>query len=360
MGVENMANKGQHTFTEISTQPDAWADAIHFLESNAHALKKAWQVLAPKQVLFIGCGSTYYLSQSAAALFQQLTGVRATACPSSQLLLFAPQVMTDPAQTLLIAISRSGTTTETLTAVGQFRRLGGMAVWGISCYPQQTLAQEVDLVLLAEAAQEKSIAQTRSFASMLVLVQGLAAIAAGEDLGPLSALPDLGRDLIKKADPLAQQLGSRSDLERFYFLGSGVQYGLANEAMLKMKEMSLTISEGFHFLEFRHGPISMVNEQTLVIGLLSRRAHIHEQKLLVEVTQLGAETLPLLPAPSEIESAYDIYLDPAIPSWALPVLYLPPLQLLAYYRSVGKGLDPDNPRHLNAVVFLDASDFLDQ
>jgi glucosamine--fructose-6-phosphate aminotransferase (isomerizing) len=343
--------KGDYTFAEITTQAEAWADALHFFESVRAELLHAWAEISPRQILFIGCGSTYYLSQTAAALFQGLTGVTARACPASELLWFASQVVADPRQTLLVAISRSGTTTETLAAMGKFRELEGRAIWGITCYPGTPLAQETELALIAEAAQERSIAQTRSFTSMLVLIQALAAWIAGIDTSCLSELPRHGQGLLEKSTPLVEKLGQRADWDQFVFLGSGSQYGVANEAMLKMKEMSLSHSEAFHFLEYRHGPKSMAGEQTLVVGLLSREAYAHEQQVLSEVSGLGAHILAL--SPNKDGPGFTIHLPSHFPSWAMPVLYLPPLQLLAYYRAVSKGLDPDHPRHLDPVVFLE-------
>lgn len=342
---------GHHTFTEITTQTEAWADALRFFESVSADLQRAWAALSPRQVLFIGCGSTYYLSQAAAALFQGLTGVPARACPASELLLFTSQVVADPGHTLLIAISRSGTTTETLAAMDRFRQLHGLAVWGITCYAGTPIAQETELALIAEAAQEQSIAQTRSFTSMLVLAQALAACAAGVDTSCLLELPRMGQRLLEEGAPLAEELGQRVDWGQFVFLGSGPQYGVANEAMLKVKEMSLSHSEAFHFLEYRHGPKSMADERTLVVGLLSREAHEYEQQVLREVGELGARVLALSPGGGGFGSM--ICLPSELPSWALPVLYLPPLQLLAYHRAISKGLDPDRPRHLDAVVFLE-------
>jgi glutamine---fructose-6-phosphate transaminase (isomerizing) len=345
--------RGQHTFSEITSQPEAWTDAIRAFEANQATLKQAWTALAPKRLLFTGCGSTYYLAQVAAALFQSLTGVPAQACPASEIVLFTNQALTEVAQTLLVAISRSGTTTETLAAIARFRQLGGRGVWAITCYPQVALAQEADLTLLAEAAQEQSLAQTRSFASMLILAQALAATIAGEDISVLARLPELGRHLIEKTAPLSEKLGSQTDLKQHFFLGSGPQYGLACEAMLKMKEMSISHSEAFHFLEFRHGPKSLVDEQSLVVGLLSPSAFIPESQVLREMAALGGQTLALNSLPDKVETRWSIQLTPDLPAWARPVLYLPPLQLLGYHRAMSKGLDPDSPRNLSAVVFLD-------
>jgi glucosamine--fructose-6-phosphate aminotransferase (isomerizing) len=348
---------GHYTFTEITTQATAWADALQTFAALESSLKQAWESLNPQQVLFIGCGSTYYLSQTAAALFQELTGVPSYARPSSEMILFTPQVLAAPSQTMLVTISRSGTTTETLVAIEKFRQLGGKAVWGITCYPDSPQANACNLVLPAAAAQEKSVTQTRSFASMLVLAQMMAATLGGQDTSIAQDLPNLGEQLIDDASLLMVELGDRADIDRLYFLGSGVQYGIANEAMLKMKEMSLSHSEAYHFMEFRHGPMSMVTEQALVVGLLSKQAFEHEQKVLAEMKNLGGNILALSPLSGGENTLQQINLPNNLPSWLMPVLYLPPLQLLAYYRTASKGLNPDNPRHLEQVITLNAKDF---
>jgi glucosamine--fructose-6-phosphate aminotransferase (isomerizing) len=148
------------------------------------------------------------------------------------------------------------------------------------------------MALIVREAQEQSIAQTRSFSSMLVLAQAWAwLLANGEHLQTLSSLPAIGDRLISENLDLAQQLGEDRGLDRFFFLGSGPQYGLACEAMLKMKEMSLSYSEAFPFMEFRHGPMSMVNDATLIVGLLSDAARDYEVAVLEEMRALGARTL---------------------------------------------------------------------
>jgi glucosamine--fructose-6-phosphate aminotransferase (isomerizing) len=352
-----MVTRGQHTLAEITSQPEAWADALRAFAARQVELKRAWVSLNPSQVAFVGCGSTYYLSQTAAWLFQGLTGVPACAYPSSEIVLFGPQVLTKPRGTLLVTISRSGSTTETLIAVDRFRRLGGRTVWSITCYPDSPLAKAASLVLPAEAAQEQSIAQTRSFTSMLVLAQAMTAALAGQDISPLNVLPKLGWELLEQTTPVAQELGSNPDVNSFFYLGSGPQYGIASEAMLKMKEVSLSHSEVFHFFEFRHGPKSMVNGQALIVGLLSQPAHTHEEQILDEMAALGGRTLALAPLPGAVGDTRRIQLPCHLPAWATAVLYLPLLQLLAYYRAVGKGLDPDRPRNLESVVFLDESGF---
>ena len=107
-------------------------------------------------------------------------------------------------------------------------------------------------------------------------------------LDRMPSLPETGERLIQKFEHAARQIGENLDFDRFYFLGSGIRYGLACEVNLKMKEMTLTHSEPFHFLEFRHGPMSMVNEKAVVVGLVSESNFNHEKAVLNEMQALGA------------------------------------------------------------------------
>lgn len=346
-----------HTYNEIISQPAGWAETTAAIVAQTAAVRQAWDTLRPTNILCAGCGSTYYLSAVAAALLQSETGIPARGIPASELLLFPELSLADPAGTLLVAISRSGTTTETLLAVERFRRAGGRAVWAITCYPESELAAVADRVFVAAAAQETSVVQTRSFSNMLLLAQGIAAAIGDEDVRLLQRLPEMGQALLDRVTEPMEALGRRTDLDRFFFLGSGLQYGIANEGMLKIKEMSLSHSETYHFLEFRHGPKSLVGKESLVAGLLSQEAYASERQVLEEMAQLGATILAITPGESLDGAAYSVSLPDILPAWARLPLYLIPLQLLAYYRTVSRNLDPDNPRNLGAVVFLDPAGF---
>ncbi|MEZ4683335.1 MAG: SIS domain-containing protein [Caldilineaceae bacterium] len=116
------------------------------------------------------------------------------------------------------------------------------------------------------------MAQARSFSTMLLLAQALATTIAGLDLTMLQGLPACGDQLLAQSAPLMAVIGGQRPWERAFYLGSGLHYGLACEVMLKLQEMALTDSQGYHFLEFRHGPKSMVDDRTLVVGLLGNGA----------------------------------------------------------------------------------------
>jgi glucosamine--fructose-6-phosphate aminotransferase (isomerizing) len=338
-----MAYADYATFREIHSQTQAWSQALEL----AGRLDLGPFAGRYEQVIFTGCGSTYYLSLAAAALYQELTGRSARAIPGGELLL-DPELVTTEHQSLLVAVSRSGTTTETVRAVERFRQERRGPVIVIGNYDEQ-LARQAETSIIIPAGQEDSVAQTRSFASMYVAAVALCARMAGRNdlLEAMRGLAAAGDRLIGRYAALAREIGEQPDHDRFYFLGSGIRYGLACETNLKMKEMALTHSEAFHFLEFRHGPMSMVNGNTVVVGMLSESNARHEQAVLGEMQALGAETLVLA------ESGGQVTFDSGMPEPVRGVLYLPILQLLAFHRSVAKGLNPDRPNHLTAVVKLD-------
>lgn len=350
-----MGEKG--ILEEIMGQTAAWKAALEETLVKREQIRGLLDKGGFREVIFTGCGSTYYLSLTAAAIFQHLTGLRTLALPASELVLYPNSSLVPGGPTLLVAVSRSGETTETLWAVRGFKESWGETVIAITCYEDSPLASDASLSLITREGKEKSITQTRSFTSMLVAAQALAGIAAGRDdyLEQLQALPPLGERLIAKRWGLARELGEDAELRRFFFLGSGPHYGLACEAMLKMKEMSLSYSEAFHFMEFRHGPKSMVDEMTLVVGLVSDSAQGHEVAVLKEAKELGARTLALAESKEQADFSdmdYLVCFDSNLSELARGVLYLPVLQLLAYYKAMAKGLDPDRPMHLEAVVKL--------
>jgi glucosamine--fructose-6-phosphate aminotransferase (isomerizing) len=330
------------TYQEIKSQPGAWAEAL-----DVTSRVSLPEIDPYSQIIFTGCGSTYYLSLAAASLYQELTGRAARAVPGGELLLNSQTVLIDQ-KTLLVAISRSGTTTETVKAVEKFKQEQRGDVVVISNY-DEVLSQFADVNIVIPKGQEESVAQTRSFASMYVAVTGFAARMAGRDdlLEAMASLPEIGARLIRDFEPVAREIGENLNFDRFYFLGSGILYGLACEVNLKLKEMTLTHSEPFHFLEFRHGPMSMVNEKAVIVGLVSESNFSHEKAVLNEVQTLGGKTVALG------ESRVDIAFGSDIPESVRSVLYLPVLQLMAFYRSLAKGLNPDRPNNLEAVVKLD-------
>ena len=351
-----MIQTDTHTRHEIITQPEVWRATLAAFRAARPSLRDFLEHAAFDQILITGCGSTHYLSMTAAAILGYKTRTPTRAMPASELWLF-PAVM-PPQRTLLLAVSRSGTTTETLRAVERCQEAGCGRVLAVTCYPDSTLAKMADYVLVAPDAQEESVAQTRSFTSMLLLTQGIASVLAGDTTTAerLGRLPAALKGIMGRLGGLPEQLGADQSIERLFFLGGGPLYGMACEAMLKTKEMSLSYAEAFYPLEFRHGPMSMVDDNTLVVGLLSDTGLAHEVRVLQDMQGLGARVLAIaedVGALGDWIPDYSIELGSDLDEWDRAALYLPPLQLTALHRSLAKGLNPDAPNNLTAVVNLD-------
>jgi glucosamine--fructose-6-phosphate aminotransferase (isomerizing) len=346
-----------HTLSEILGQPEAWEDALHELERKQSMLQAFFAQTRPEHVIFLGCGSPYFLARAAASTARQVTGLLSEAHPGSDLWLFSEQTLSGDRSGAMVVISRSGETTEVLRAVETYRAQRGQSVIAITCYGESQLARQVPMTLLASGAKEIGLAQTRSFTSMYVLAQGLVHTLAAKPLSPrFRTLPSLGRALIERYHDWAMAFGGRLDqrFKRVFFLGGGSYYGLACEAMLKMKEMSLSQSEAYQVMEFRHGPMSMVTPDTLIVGFVSESAQSSESQVLAEMKQRGATVLALTPTQLADEIADEQVLLPReLTDLERGTLYLPILHLIFYYHTLAKGLNPDLPNNLTAVIHLD-------
>jgi glutamine---fructose-6-phosphate transaminase (isomerizing) len=348
-------DRGFYTRQEIFSQPEAWSAALEVLSAQRRSILDL-NGNKYDQVLFTGCGSTFYLAEAAAALTQQLTGRLCRAFPASELWL-DPQSSYISGKTLLVPVSRSGETTETLRACEAFLSDKRGDLLTVSCYGEMPLAKLGTLNLVLPSGQERSVAQTRAFSTIYVGTVALACLWSGRSdlFDSLWHLPEAGRSILKANASMAAELGRDTSIERFYWLGSGPRRGLASELSLKMKEMSLTHSESFHFMEFRHGPISKVTPQTLVTGLCSTRNSSYEIAVLKDIKAIGGRLLDLAEDGPELFTQsvdrvvrFGSKLDEAIRN----VLYLPVGQLIAFERSITKGLNPDRPNNLNTVVKL--------
>lgn len=343
-----MYQPGKHTLQEIDSQPEAWAAVIDQIQKEAPSLERFLNKGNYEAVLFVGCGSTYYLSLAAAALYQGLVHIPARGQPSSEVWLSDGSAYLRDKRTLLVAVSRSGETSETIQACEVFKSGSSGDVITLSCYPDMPLTQAGEVNLVFPSGQEVSIAQTRAFSSLYLASMALALVWKGDKRGleELEKLPEYGSNLLENYRSLAKEYGSNRSIETVYFLGSGSRYGLACELSLKMKEISLSVSEPFYFLEFRHGPMSMVTEKTLIVGLVSDTNRVRENAVLEEMRNRGAAILTMG------NQDANVWFDAGISEPLRNPLFLPIGQLLAVERAFLFGLDPDKPRNLNAVVKL--------
>jgi len=341
---------------EIHSQPETWTETLA-------AVPEQWRRIAPHvpfapdtHVLFIGCGTSFYLAQTAAQSFQEVTGHPATAHPGSEIFLSPASTVPQSVPVIAFVISRSGATSEAILAARFLNSASSLIrTVGITCRPDAELARETHHAIELLHVEERSVVMTRSFTNMLIALQLVAGIVASDDAmqAELARLPDLLRPRLNAMAEFARDLGGRADIRRVIYLGLGPNYGLAAEATLKLKEMTQVECEPYNPLEFRHGAISTVRDDTAVVFLAGEREREYIPDAEAHVKRYGAYVATIAPYPSA-HAAAQILLPDGLSDLARCALYLPPLQLLAHERALLLGLDPDAPRNLGHVVVLDA------
>lgn len=341
-----------YTYAEIRRQPATWQEVLTHLEGTKEELL-SYISAKYEEVLFVGCGSSYNLALTAAHLWQRLVKERARGIPSSEVFLFPEGVLLPEEKYLFFGISRSGETTETVKALTYFQEHFQGKALGVTCEEGSSLARLADYAIVLSSAREESVVMTQSFSSMLLVLLFLAMEKGSISTSGLALLPELLEKFLARYEGTVRDVATQKAFTKFIFLGSGPLYGIAWEGSLKLKEMSLTPTETFHFLEFRHGPKSIVDENTLLIALTSQSAFDMEKEVLLEMVRLGATVLHLglesLSSPKVVEILYDAK---PVDSLFVPFLDVVFLQLLGYFRAKEKGLDPDNPKNLTKVVVL--------
>ncbi|MBD8554999.1 SIS domain-containing protein [Rhizobium sp. CFBP 8762] len=286
-------------------------------------------------LVFVGCGTSYNLALSLAA-YANMAGRKAIAVPGAEWQ-NRPQAFSPDWKTAhVFALSRSGETSETVAAA-KASRAAGAHVTAITVEPESALAKNCDRLITAETHRDEGIVMTVS-ASLIVLL-GLQAI--GRDI-PASAIAT-ARHMMETLDAaLPEIIAERS---HFVFLGGGPLFGIALEGALKLMEMSQIITQAFHPLEYRHGPISLVDEQTAVIMLYSSDQKPAETTLVDELKAKGAVVIGIGgPGDAEVSAEFDLSLA--------GLVVLPALQLLGERAAQLRGIDTVTPRHLTKVVKL--------
>jgi glucosamine--fructose-6-phosphate aminotransferase (isomerizing) len=349
---------GAHALAEILSQPQFWSRCLEALEREGALADIRQPFRSATEWLFIGCGSSYYIAQAAAASWSAITRTRARAIPASELLLFPELVLAGAGEIAAVVISRSGRTSEAVRAAQLLEREKNIRTLAVTGTPDQPLEQIATATLPLLPCDEQSTVMTRSFTSMLLGLQYLAACQADDRTlaTSLGKLPAMAGRVMSSLHPRVREFVGTRQFADYVCLGQGAFYGLACETALKITEMSVSYAQSFHTLEFRHGPKSIVGPETLVIFLLSEQGYNAECDVLQEIKGLGGTTLAIANRADErARNASDLLveLDFELPESARLAPYIFAGQLAGLYTGLKKGLDPDNPRHLSRVVVLD-------
>jgi glucosamine--fructose-6-phosphate aminotransferase (isomerizing) len=348
--------QGQYTLSEIFSQPQSWRTSLAKVEASTE-FRAAVQMARPgAEWIFVGCGTSYYLAQAAAATFNYLN-LSARAVPASDLLMYPALTLHAGQRYIPVLISRSGRTSETIRAAQMLEKDRNIRTIAITCADGQALEASCSVSLKLLEADEQSTVMTRSFTSMLLVLQNLAAGVSGNDAlrAALMELASQVEPLLKQTPERLQLFANSRNFSDFVFLAQGPLLGIASECMLKVTESSCSYAQVFHSLEFRHGPKSIAGPDTLITFLLSESSYEAEVELLEEMKALGAATMVIA---NRVEqrvadaSDFAIELKIDLPEYARLAAYVIWGQLYGVYYGLKKGLNPDSPNNLTRVVEL--------
>ncbi len=348
-----------HTLREILQQPATWLDTAQRLASEKERLQRVFvPVRAGASVFLTGSGSSLYAGECAALGLQEALGVLVQAVPCGLLLTHAAQVLPVDRPFLLISMARSGNSPESRAALDlvlESRPEGHHLI--VTCNAAGQLATcyrsnpAVASLVLDERTHDQSLVMTSSFTNLVVAIAGLGLVRGGAyDVRALVEAARLG--LARHAGELGQV--ARSAYGSAVFLGTGALQGAAREAGLKMLEMSAgrvaTLAESF--LGLRHGPMSAVHEDTLVVAFLSPQAHsrAYELDVLREVARKGLGARRVLvgsDVPRDLIGPGDVAVEwgasGRLTETDTAVLAAVVGQVLAFFRCLDLGLHPDAP-----------------
>lgn len=285
--------------------------------------------------VIVGCGTSYYLAMSIAATFNR-EGHMAIAVPGAEWARRRDSYAAVPADITVVALSRSGESSETVQAV-EVSRQAGMRTIAITCEKDSSIARAAETVVFAPTHPSEGIVMTSSASLMLLL--GLRMAGVSIDAG----IAAKAEALMQTADrDISRIIQGRS---HFVYLGAGLLYGLATEGALKLQEMSLSYSQSFHPMEYRHGPISLVDDKTFVVAVYNADTAEEEAGVIEDVRTKGAFVLAF-------GGPGDVSLDVPANNEDRALAVLPALQLFGERVAEMRGANTEAPRHLSKVVVL--------
>ncbi|MDT8383614.1 MAG: glutamine--fructose-6-phosphate transaminase (isomerizing) [Gammaproteobacteria bacterium] len=354
---------------EIYEQPRAIADTLEGRISNGRVLDQAFGTRAAEifdtvqGVHIIACGTSYHAGLIGRHWLESIAGVPCSVEVASEFRYRKPVVRKN---SLIITLSQSGETADTLAGLLEARRLGFGHSLSICNVPESSLVRESDLVLLTRAGPEIGVASTKAFTTQLVALMllvivlgrrhGMTAENEARLVAELEKLPAEIDRVLKLDEPIRQIAEQFADKHNALFLGRGAQYPVAMEGALKLKEISYIHAEAYPAGELKHGPLALVDESMPIIAVAPNNELLEKLKSnLQEVRARGGKLLVFADMHSQLkeEEGLQVLNVAPVDDAISPVVYTIPLQLLAYYVAVLKGTDVDQPRNLAKSVTVE-------
>lgn len=346
-----MAQRGGYShfmLKEIHEQPESIAQTLALDVGEAAELAKQF-----RRIHVVAAGTSYHAGLVFKYLAARLGLQPVDAFIASE---YAQAFAgTADSETLVMAISQSGETADTLAAAREAKRRG-VRVLAITNVVGSSLAREADTVLCMQAGPEISVVATKTFLAQLAVLYSLAARMAGDAKlkKELAGIPELVRDILKRrgeVEGIAEKISRKRD---FFFIGRGLSYPVALEGALKLKEITYTHAEAYPGGELKHGPLSLLERGVPVIALAPSDATL--DKMLGNIQECKAREAQLIVLSDSnraLAMADEPVRMPKASPLLVPFLYIVPLQLLAYHAAVLRGTDPDKPRNLAKSVTVE-------
>ena len=316
------------------------------------------------RIYMVACGSAYHAGIVGKYVWERLLRRPVEVVLASEFRYSGPLV---DGNTLVITISQSGETLDTMAALREARRLGGH-ILSIVNVVGSSIARESDQVLYTWAGPEIAVATTKAYTTQLALLSLLAlwlarrldTVSDGEYRAALTAfqeLPGKMEEVLSRRDDIQYFASQYFNHNSIFFIGRNLDYALGLEGSLKLKEISYIHSEAYASGELKHGTISLIEDGTLVVALSTySRLFAKAMSNVVEVKARGADVLALTVVPHRAEmarTADGVMTIPDIHALLLPCLGVVPLQLFAYYVALMRGCDIDKPRNLAKSVTVE-------
>jgi len=316
-----------------------------------------------KSVQIVACGTSFHAAMVARNWFEGLAGVPCRVEVASEFRYRHP--VADP-DALVVVISQSGETADTIAALRATKEWGFGPSVAICNVPESSLVREADLTLMTRAGPEIGVASTKAFTTQLVaLLMLVVVVGRRHRLSPereaaiveqLVGLPRKVEEVLKLDEPIRKLAERFADKQHALFLGRGVQYPVAMEGALKLKEISYIHAEAYPAGELKHGPLALVDEEMPVIAVAPHDTLLEKLKSnLEEVRARGGELYVFADSASGMSEGERIHVTvvPTGGDHIAPILFSIPLQLLAYHVAVLKGTDVDQPRNLAKSVTVE-------
>ena len=350
---------------EIMEQPKVLRDTIQTAINSGQNKDVISQIDITRfnKIVITACGSAYNVGVVAKYIFERLCRFPSIETELASEFRYKDAVIDE--KTLVILISQSGETADTIAAMREAKSKGATTL-SIVNVVGSTIAKEADFCLFTAAGPEIAVATTKAFSTQLVLLYILAiqfAIKSGklsseleqELLSEITALPNKAANILKQVDSIQKYASTCVGYKSIFFIGRNIDYAIALEGSLKLKEISYIHSEAYAGGELKHGTISLVEEDTLVVAIANCRRLI--SKIMSNVEQVisrGAKIL-LISNSTETESndKLSIINLPESSELFSPSLSVVVLQLFSYYVAANKGLDIDKPRNLAKSVTVE-------